>query len=148
MEAEAWADLRAVMPLAVQRSLLPWEWNRERLWALELPVSSVTLDSLVHVLDVPLWRGEDGIPFTTRPNDVLARPAEHPSQLRRVMSADLGFPVHLTRLSGRRVVLDGVHRVAKAALLGWREVAAHEVPPTAYPLFAVRNSGRRTYEPL
>ena len=135
MWGRTWDELRTLMPPAVQRSLLPWEWSREKLWALDLPVTSATLDELSHLFDVPLWRGEDDAPFATPPNDVLARPTEYPRQFRRIIEADLAFPVHITRTTSGWIVLDGLHRMAKAALLGRQAVAARDVPPDLYDAF-------------
>lgn len=134
---EIWDDVSALMPDSVRKVLLPWERSREQLWALTLATSRVPLENLTHLLDVPMWRGEDGRPFTTRPSDVLAVPKRYPCQFGRVIEADLTFPVHITRWMGNWIVLDGVHRVAKAVLLGWQEIDAHKVQGALHPAFAL-----------
>ena len=132
-----WDELTAMMPDSVRRSLLPWEWSRDQLWALALPARSMPLQTLQSVFQVPLWRGEDGTPFATRPDDVLAAPERYPSQFDRMLQANLAYPVDITRWRGAWIVLDGVHRLLKAAHLGLAEVAAREVPCELYAAFAV-----------
>jgi hypothetical protein len=46
--------------------------------------------------------------------------------------------VEFTRPADRWIVLDGLHRLAKAAYLGHSEIVAHEVPADVYSLFAVK----------
>jgi hypothetical protein len=136
VHSRAWDELRAAMPDEVQRALLPWEWSRERLWALRVPVTRMPLRRLRHLLDLPMWRGEDGMPFTVRPADVLAAPERHPTHRVRVTEADLRYAVDITTWEGGSIVLDGLHRVAKAVSLGLDDVAAREVSPELYPAFA------------
>ena len=146
MCGKTWDELRTLMPDTVRAALLPWEWSRERLWSLDLPVGVVAVADLRHLFDVPLWRGEDGTAFATRPADVLAAPTRYPSQLSRMMEADLSFPIDITRRGGDLIVLDGVHRLAKAALLGEGEILARVVPADAYASFALTSVERGSTE--
>lgn len=125
------------MPESVRRTLLPWEWSRDLLWTLDIPSRAVPVTTLRHVFDLPLWRGEDGTPFTVRPADVLREPERFPSHFHRALEADLGYPIHITFWNGGWTVLDGVHRLLKAAYLGKSDIEASVVPPDSYGRFAV-----------
>ena len=77
------------------------------------------------------------MPFALRPADVLAAPERYPLHFRRTLRSDLRHPVDLALWSGEWIVLDGVHRLAKAAYLGAAVVAARKVPAELLPAFAV-----------
>jgi hypothetical protein len=50
------------------------------------------------------------------------------------MAADLGFPLDLLFRNDRWVILDGVHRLLKADLLGLSQVRVRRLPPAMLPL--------------
>jgi len=121
---EAWAEIVPFAPPELRPWLLDFEWSVEKLQALELPVDEVPLGELAWLLDLPFWRG-DGL-FEVRPLDVVSGP-----QLDRTNAADLSEPLHVTRRNGRLVVLDGLHRLLKAARSREATVRVREVPADA-----------------
>jgi len=50
----------------------------------------------------------------TSPMDVLNRPARFPHQMNRLNEGDDSYPVDMLIWHGRRWILDGAHRIAKA----------------------------------
>ncbi len=92
------------------KGLRAWDVDRLAELAKDLPRESVPL-AAINELDEPYWSG-DGAAMTCR--DV----AEH---ARLIEEADLSFPVILSP-DGR--VMDGMHRIAKALLLGHEEIEA------------------------
>ena len=87
-------QLFAEIPAALRRWLLPIDWDRERLWALDLPHRRLDLDELRWHLGLPWWRRE-GVWFQVTPNDFLADPMTHPEHANRVANADLSYPLHV-----------------------------------------------------
>lgn len=87
-------------------------WNVERLWPLaqHLPVTSIPLESIPE-FDQDCWFGD-----TVRPT--CRAVAEH---ARRIQDADLSYPI---LLSAEGYLIDGGHRIAKAWLLGRKEIQA------------------------
>jgi hypothetical protein len=89
-------------------------WNVERLWKMagELPIKDVPLESISN-LDEVSW-------FGIAPGDspTCRRVAYH---AKRIYEAKFDYPVIL---SSTGWVMDGMHRVCKAYLLGWREIKA------------------------
>lgn len=112
-----WERLLTIMPEAVKAAVTPELWDRDRLHALDVPVRDVAIDGLAWLLDVPLWAVE-GAPFRVTPNEVRAAPEAFPGQHARTMAADLAWPIHIMRFRGRWIILDGVHRLLKAEMLG------------------------------
>ena len=75
--------LFAEIPAALRDWLLPIEWDRELLWALELPRRRLTLEELRWHLDLPWWRS-NGVWFQVTPREYLARPV--PTQNTQIAS--------------------------------------------------------------
>jgi hypothetical protein len=116
-------ELLAMTPQVIRETLPMVAWDIGRLRALELPVRRVAVRELAWLFDLPLWQ-LNGVRFQVSPGRVRDDPAGFPDHMRRVMAADLGRPVHLVEHNGRLVVLDGFHRLLKAALEGRAEIDA------------------------
>jgi hypothetical protein len=101
--------------------ILDFHWDLERLWQLDLPVAELAVTDLDWHLQLPLW-SHDGKPFTISPADVAADPDHFHEQYARTMAADLHHPLHLLDRTTKPTILDGVHRLHKASLLGHRTV--------------------------
>jgi hypothetical protein len=112
------------MPEAFRPYALDIAWDRDRLWALDLPVTEVPVADLAWQLALPWWRDGEHF-FALAPLDAL----DHPEHGRRVREADLAFPLDVTPRHGRLFVLDGVHRLFKATLLGVETVQIRILPP-------------------
>jgi DNA-binding transcriptional ArsR family regulator len=86
-------------------------WDVHRLWELsrDLPVETVPLEEVVAVLDEGCWFGSDDRP-------TCRSVADH---ARRIHETELAYPIIL---SAQGNVMDGVHRIAKAWMLGQKEL--------------------------
>jgi hypothetical protein len=142
MESADWARVAAAVPRELAPYVLDFEWDRERLWALALPVESLPVACLEWQLDLPWWRHGDR-PFALAPRAVLRDPARHPLHSARALEACLGFPLDITWRGGRWTILDGVHRLVKAVALGLRDVRVRKVPGPALAAIAVPGAQRR-----
>lgn len=89
-------------------------WNVDRLVMLtkDLPVIEVPL-SAIRELDKPYWYDQDAVP-------TCRSIAEH---ARLIDEANLRFPIILSSDGG---VMDGMHRVAKAAMQGRASICARK----------------------
>jgi hypothetical protein len=115
-------DLWSLVPPSLQAVLPNVTWDRSRLRSLALPVREVPLAELRWQLDLPWWRDGDRY-FAVSPNEVRQAPDRYAVQWRRVLDADLDVPIDLLARD-RLVVLDGVHRLLKADVLGMRAITA------------------------
>ncbi len=119
-----WDELRPLLPPELRRWVLPdVTWDPQKLWSIDLPVRDVAVDELAWMLELPWWRDGDRY-FTVRPADVAADPAQHA----RTLAADLAHPLVGTMMEGRLVLLDGLHRLLKARLLGAPTVSVRVLP--------------------
>ena len=133
---ETRAQIVPLFPVELERALLDFEWNPERLWALDLPVDLLPVAELAWLLDLPVWR-QDARPFRIRPRDVLDEPQRFRDHYRRTLEADLRYPLDVTRRDRRWTIMDGVHRLAKAFMCEWEVVRVRKVPASAFDLIAV-----------
>lgn len=129
--------LFADIPSALNGWLLPIEWDRELLWALDVPHRRLGLEELRWYLDLPWWR-RNGVWFQVTPREFLARPKAHPEHADRVANADLAYPLHVIRRHQRWLILDGIHRLVKAEALGLANIVASTLTPQTSPRSCTR----------
>lgn len=100
--------------------LLIWDVNRLIERASQLPVRAVRLDTLSEV-DQPYWYELGGAQPTCR------NITEH---AKLIAEADLAYPIILCH-QGR--VMDGMHRICKALMLGHGTINAVQFPAAVAP---------------
>lgn len=123
-----WDQLRPLLPPELRRWVLAdVTWDQHKLWRIDLPTRDVAVDELAWMLDLPWWRDGDRY-FAVRPVDVAADPARHSAQHARTLAADLHHPLIGTTIDRRLVLLDGLHRLLKARLLGIPNVRVRVLP--------------------
>jgi hypothetical protein len=123
---------RGAVPQSLHGILMDARWDLSKLWALDLPVSDVPTSALAWQLDLPWWR-VDNRWFAVAPSEVWTHPSRYPEQWGRTMRADLGRPIHLRDTERGPVILDGVHRLLKAAVEGRLWLRAVTVPKQSLP---------------
>lgn len=116
------------IPAALRGWLLDINWDRDKLWSLELPVRKTDLYELRWHLKLPWWRN-NGRWFQVKPSDVLLNPHGFPQHKGRLESIDIDEPIHVIRRKNRLLILDGIHRLAKAEALGRSAIPSKEVEP-------------------
>jgi len=67
--------------------------------------------------------------FQVTPREVLSHPEAHPEHADRVASADLSYPLHVVLRHQRWLILDGIHRLVKAEMLGLTDVVVSTLTP-------------------
>ena len=125
------------IPTPLRPWLLPIDWDRERLWSLDLPLVRIGMEELRWHLMLPWWR-HDGAWFQITPRQFQAHPAAYPEHAERVASADLSYPLHVVPRRGRWLILDGIHRLTKAELLGREDIQVATLTPVHIATIARR----------
>ncbi|MBN7550957.1 hypothetical protein P5V93_13615 [Mycobacteroides abscessus subsp. abscessus] len=107
------------LPSALHGVILNIHWDIGRLHGLTgLREIVVPVRDLSWHLHLPFW-SIDGMPFRVSPFEVAQTPDRYRAQWDRTMAADLRFPPHVRTDATRDIViLDGVHRLLKATVLG------------------------------
>ncbi len=111
-----------------------FSWSSRKVWALDLPVETMAITELIWHFGIPFWDSEGTDEYNLTPNDVLAHPEKEPTHFSKIQHADLAFPIDIMENKGRWLILDGLHRLAKAYMLGMTEVQVRKVPRELIPL--------------
>lgn len=102
-------------------------WDARDVWKLEVPVTQIDAQDLVWHFDVPfLW--EDGGYYNLKPQEVIDSPQKHKREYERTMRADMSHPIDIMENKGRWTILDGLHRLIKAVILGQEKVNVRIIP--------------------
>lgn len=121
-------------PLQIELGLTFW-WDVRKLWAADLPIVEVPLAQLERILAYPFWK-DGSKEVTVSGHDVAAAPEHYPAEYERTMATELAYPVNVILPSGRWTVMDGLHRLLKASLLGLETIAAKQARPRDIPKFS------------
>ena len=129
----------AALPDAVMAVMAGFWWDDDRLRSLSLEVVPEAFSELAWGLEIPFW--SDGRrPYSVRGRDLLENPDRYPEHRRRVHWSDLRHPLALyEKEPGRRIILDGYHRLVKAAREGRSQVPVVTLPAAAVPGVLVRH---------
>lgn len=107
-------------------------WDARDVWKLDAPVTQMDVEDLEWHFDVPfLW--ENGGYYNLKPQEVLDNPNEHKDEYERTMGADLSHPIDVMENKGRWTILDGLHRLMKAVMLGQKNVTVRIIPRSEIP---------------
>jgi hypothetical protein len=63
----------------------------------------------------------------------MSHPEKYPAEYARILGADLTHPLDIMFNKGRWLLLDGLHRLAKAKLNGLKTVNVRKIPASAIP---------------
>lgn len=110
-------------PPALKDVLYDFWWDVDKLFALQLPTQTISIEQLLWHLSLPIWT-YNGRQFAISPNDVLASPMQYAEHFNRVLRADLDYPIVVRKDGDRIIVVDGCHRLVKAHLNGQKEIKA------------------------
>ncbi len=105
------------LPSHLQEVFFETRWETAKVWALQTPVTSLSLSELDWHLDLTVWSTVSGEPrFDLAPRRVLAEPSVYPRRWARICAASLGYALELFLRNERWVIVDGYHRLAKHRL--------------------------------
>lgn len=116
--------------------ILEFSWDPGVLRYLDLPIETMQVTALEWQLVLPWWSG-GGREFAVRPLDVFEDRESYPDHVLRTMAADLSSPIDVTLRGERWFILDGVHRLLKARMLGAPAVRVRKVPADELERLAV-----------
>lgn len=108
-----------------------FNWAEEKVWALKIPVEEMDISELTWHFDIPfLWEKDD---YDLKPQEVINNPEAHKSEYDRTMRASLAYPIDIMENKGRWLILDGLHRLMKASVLGMKKVRVRRVSRELIP---------------
>jgi hypothetical protein len=109
------------IPKIIKEVGFDFDWDEQKVWKLDLPFSFMDISRLSWHFDIPfLW--ENGGVYNLTPKEVIEDPQNHKEEYDRTMRADLKYPIDIMENKGRWLILDGLHRLMKASILGQYKV--------------------------
>jgi len=128
----------AAIPDSVIPVMAGFWWDDDRIRGLGLPVEELAFAEVAWGLEVSFW-SHGRKPFSLRGREVLEAPDRYPEHRRRVHWSDLRYPLTLYEKRGRWIILDGYHRLVKAAREERATMAVVRLPEAAVPGVLVRH---------
>lgn len=102
----------------------------EKVWALDIPVTSMSLSKLDWQFDIPFWK-HGNKKYAITPNQVLKNKRKYRYQYNRIMNSNLKYPIDIAKSGkGKWKILDGLHRLVKARVLGLTKVNVRKISST------------------
>jgi ASC-1-like (ASCH) protein len=119
-------DMNEDIPQIIKDVGFDFSWSEEKVWALGVPVEEMDIRELTWHFAVPfLW--ENGV-YNLTSQEVIDSPDAHAKEYERTMKADLIHPIDIMQNKGRWLILDGLHRLMKADILGMDKVQVRKIP--------------------
>ena len=92
-------------------------------------MANISVTDLEWHLDCPFWPTDPPHQiFNLKPRDVLAEPGRYSDHHRRILEADMAYPLEVGHFGSTLVILDGIHRLAKMVSHGTTEAQIRYVP--------------------
>ena len=120
------------LPKIIEEVGFDFSWSEKKVWALDLPVEKIDIKELEWHFEIPFWSTKNGY-YDLKPNDVINFSKNHKKEYDRTMKADLSYPIDIMKNKGRWLILDGLHRLVKAKILGKNDVEVRKVPRSKIP---------------
>jgi hypothetical protein len=115
------------LPKIIEEVGFDFNWSENKVWVLDISVEKIDIKELEWHFEIPFWNTKNGN-YDLKPNDVINFPKNHQEEYYRTMKSDLSYPIDIMENKGRWLILDGLHRLVKAKMLGKTEVEVRKVP--------------------
>ena len=115
------------LPKIIKDVGFDFNWSEEKVWSLDISVEMIDIKELVWHFEIPFWDTKNGY-YDLKPIDVINYSEKFKEEYDRTMKSDLTYPIDIMKNKGRWLILDGLHRLVKAKILGKREIKIREIP--------------------
>ena len=109
-------------------------WEEEKIWSLDIPVSKMSINELEWHLDCPFWEHDNGERYTVTPRDVLERVDGTATEYEAVLKADTKYPIDIYFNKNKWLILDGLHRLVKLYSANATEISVRIITNDTLPL--------------
>src|SRR3989344_3597195 len=110
-----------IMPDVIKNVGFDFNWSEEKVWALKLPVEDMSIKELEWHFDIPFWFTPGGY-YDLKPRTVIEQKDDNKQEYERTMKADLSHPLDIMYWKNSWLLLDGLHRLVKAYILGQERI--------------------------
>lgn len=98
------------------------------LWALDLPVEEIPISEIANNLEIPYLEREVTDDWNLCIRELLENFDNESHHAKQTMDADLSFPIELYFYKDQWIILDGVHRLARAILENRDTILVRRIP--------------------
>lgn len=117
------------IPQSVLEYGFDFDWDEKDVWKLNYPVEQIEIEALEWHLNIPFWNWNDRC-YNLIPNQVISDKDKYKEHYDRIMNSDIKYPIDIMENKGRYVILDGLHRLVKYKILGYKKVNVRIIPRT------------------
>lgn len=121
------------MPKIIKDVGFDFRWSEEKVWKLDIPVEEMPISDLEWHFDIPFWFKEGGY-YDLKPREVIENREKWQKEFDRTMNASLEYPLDIMFWKNRWLLLDGLHRLVKAKILGNDKIRVRKIPQSAISL--------------
>lgn len=125
-------DDKQEFPEIIREVGFDFNWENEKVWNLNIPVAQKHIDELTWHFDIPFHWHRGGV-YNLKSRDIIENPKKYGAEYERTMKADLNYPIDIMENKGRWLILDGLHRLMKAYILGMKTVNVRIIPREKIP---------------
>ncbi|MBI4451372.1 hypothetical protein HY642_05330 [Candidatus Woesearchaeota archaeon] len=115
------------IPAVIRKVGFDFYWSNRKVWNVKVPVTGMSIKKLEWMFAIPFWSKGKGS-YNLTPREVIKTPQKYKTEYRRVMKANLRYPLDVMFNKGRWLMLDGLHRVVKAKILEKDNVRVRKIP--------------------
>ena len=119
---------------------IPFKFKDTLLYDIDLPVEEIALDVLKYNLDIYYLESEGTDDWNLSPRELIDNFAKEKTHAKRVDRVDLNFPICIYFYLGQWIILDGVHRYAKALMNKSRTIRVKKVSEQVLARFSSHNT--------
>jgi hypothetical protein len=94
---------------------------------LDVSIEEIEISKLKWHFEIPFWNFEKDV-YNLNPIDVINFSKKYKKEHERTMESDLSYPIDVMENKGRLLIFDGLHRLAKAKILGQTKVQVRIIP--------------------
>ncbi len=105
----------------------------EKTWGLDLPSEEISIKELESNLDIAYLEKEGTDDWNLTLRELIESPEENLGHYKKIMNADMSYPIHIFLFNGSWRILDGVHRLCKAVMEKRNKMWVRKVPPELIP---------------
>lgn len=111
------------IPRIIKEIGFDFDWSEEKVWKLNLPVEEIPISELAWHFEMPFWNS-----YSLKPINVAKDPEKYQEEYNRTMKANLSHPLDIMFYKNKWLLLDGLHRLLKAYILGQSSIKVRKVP--------------------
>jgi len=120
------------LPQIIKDVGFDFNWDEEKVWALDVPVEEIDINELTWHFDIPFhWHGADV--YNLKSREIIDNPEKYKDEYGRTMNANLMHPIDIMENKGRWLILDGLHRLMKAYIQGYKTVRVRKISRDLIP---------------